>query len=347
MADQEALTLLLGEPKRWNDWRWNHPDKHIDFREVQLAGLDLRGRMLRGCNFYRANLAGVNLRDCHMQGGYFTECCFDGADLSGANLLEANLFKASLVRARCVAAKLVDANLSYANFQHATLVSALLNKSQMVGTNFSHADMTGVHIFGASVWLPNLEGAVQSNIVITDFNEPEIACDNVEIAQFLHLLLNNKKLRDVIDTVTSKVVLILGRFSASSLPLLNNLRDLLRSSGYVPVLFDFEKPANRDLTETVSTIAHLSRFIVADISEPRCVPHELASIAKNLLSVPIVPLLRNGEDPYGMFNDIARLPNLLAIHKYESASDIDILGLVAMAESKVKALRQDTSGGRA
>jgi hypothetical protein len=32
-------------------------------------------------------------------------------------------------------------------------------------------------------------------------------------AQFIHLLLHNEKLQRVIDTITSKVVLILGRFS--------------------------------------------------------------------------------------------------------------------------------------
>ena len=32
------------------------------------------------------------------------------------------------------------------------------------------------------------------------------------MAQFVYLLLNNAKIRDVIDTVTAKAVLILGRF---------------------------------------------------------------------------------------------------------------------------------------
>ena len=43
--------------------------------------------------------------------------------------------------------------------------------------------------------------------------DPRITSDNLEIAQFLYLLLNNRKIRDVSDTITSKVVLILGRFS--------------------------------------------------------------------------------------------------------------------------------------
>jgi hypothetical protein len=52
------------------------------------------------------------------------------------------------------------------------------------------------------------------NLIITATAEPDITVDNIEVAQFFYLMLNNKKIRDVIDTITSKVVLILGRFTA-------------------------------------------------------------------------------------------------------------------------------------
>jgi len=57
------------------------------------------------------------------------------------------------------------------------------------------------------------EGEIQKGLVITDVNEPPIQADNLEVAQFIYLLLNNHKIRIVIDTITSKVVLILGRFT--------------------------------------------------------------------------------------------------------------------------------------
>jgi len=56
------------------------------------------------------------------------------------------------------------------------------------------------------------------NLIITDDNEPTITVDNLEVAQFIYLLLNNQKIRDVIDTITSKVVLILGRVYANEHP---------------------------------------------------------------------------------------------------------------------------------
>jgi hypothetical protein len=53
-----------------------------------------------------------------------------------------------------------------------------------------------------------LTRAKQQDLVITRAGEPEITVDNIEVAQFVYPLLHNQKVRDVIDTITSKVVLI-------------------------------------------------------------------------------------------------------------------------------------------
>ena len=49
--------------------------------------------------------------------------------------------------------------------------------------------------------------------MITPEDQSAIQMDNLEVAQFVYLLLNNERIRHVIDTITSKVVLILGRFT--------------------------------------------------------------------------------------------------------------------------------------
>ena len=45
-----------------------------------------------------------------------------------------------------------------------------------------------------------------------------------ELAQFIYLLLNNARIREVIDTITSKTVLILGPFTPERKRTLNALR---------------------------------------------------------------------------------------------------------------------------
>ena len=74
-------------------------------------------------------------------------------------------------------------------------------------------------------------------------------------------MLNNEKIRDVINTIGEKGVLILGRFIEDRKAVLDAIRDKLRELGFVPMMFDFEKPSQRDFTETIKTLAGLSRFI--------------------------------------------------------------------------------------
>jgi hypothetical protein len=129
-------------------------------------------------------------------------------------------------------------------------------------------------------------------------------------------LLNKPKIRDIIDTVARKAVLILGRFTPERKAVLDALREALRTHGYVPILFDFDKPASRNVTETVRTLAHLSRFIVADLTDPSSVPYELAQVVPGL-AVPVQPILLTGKRAFSMFPDLSTTYHwVLPIHSY-------------------------------
>src|SRR2546423_15666036 len=104
-------------------------------------------------------------------------------------------------------------------------------------------------------------------MTITKTNTPTINDQSLTVAQFIYILLNNREIRNVTNAVTSKVVLILGRFTPERKQVLDAIREELGKQNYVPVLFDFEKPASRDFTETVNMLGHMSRFIVADLTD--------------------------------------------------------------------------------
>ncbi|QKQ25482.1 hypothetical protein [Candidatus Reidiella endopervernicosa] len=86
------------------------------------------------------------------------------------------------------------------------------------------------------------------------------------------------------------------------------------------MLFDFEVPATRDITETVITLATLSKFIVADLSDPRSIPQELTAIIPHLPSVPVQPILESSSEEYGMFEHFKKYQWVLPIVTYESGS---------------------------
>jgi hypothetical protein len=165
--------------------------------------------------------------------------------------------------------------------------------------------------------------------------------DNLEVAQFLYLLLYNERIRQVLDTITSKVVLILGRFTAERKAVLDAIRDSLRQRDYLPVLFDFDKPASRNITETVSTLAHMARFVIADITDAKSIPHELQRIVPDLPSVPVQPLLLASDYEYGMFEDFKYYPWVLEVYRYEDSHELLTsleAKIISPAEAKAREL---------
>jgi hypothetical protein len=117
-------------------------------------------------------------------------------------------------------------------------------------------------------------------------------------------------------------VLILGRFTPERKAVLDQLREELRQRDYLPVLFDFDRPVSRSFTETVSTLAHMARFIIADVSDPRSIPQELQRLVPDLPSVPVQLILQSGFNEYGMLEDFFDYPSVLRPHRYDDFDDL-------------------------
>jgi hypothetical protein len=179
-------------------------------------------------------------------------------------------------------------------------------------------------------------------ITSTATGEPAITVDNIEVAQFIYLLLHNEKIRDVIDTVTSKTVLILGRFTAERKAVLDALREELRKRNYLPILFDFEVPARRNITETVTLLARMARFIIVDLTDPSSIPQELQAIIPSV-RVPVQPLLLEGSSLYSMFKDFEDFHWVLPVYQYKKPEQLLAAlaeNVIAPAEGKAKALAE-------
>jgi hypothetical protein len=345
MADAEQLQILQRGVEHWNIWRREHPKVAIDLTQANLAAANLSDANFSEANLSCANLSGAKLQRTALIRAMLSPSNLSGADLSWADLYGVNLICADLTNAILYNAFLLRANLLEADLSGASLKGARLDESVFVRTNFSNANLEGCEVFGVSAWGLTLEGANQKNLRITPVNEPSITVDDLEVAQFIYLLLNNKKVRNVINTITTKSVLILGRFTPERKAVLDAIRDELRQQDYLPIIFDFDQPATRDLTETVSTLAHMPRFIIADITEPKSVPQELYAIVPHLV-VPVQPLLLASENEYSMFGDLRRRYHwVLPTHKYERNETLitELRGkVIAPAEAKVTELRAMT-----
>jgi uncharacterized protein YjbI with pentapeptide repeats len=317
-----------------------------DLPKANLVWADLRQADLSRADLYQANLSGADLRQACLLKAELSQADLSSADLTRAYLASANLSGANLTgvvlcEAHLRQASLCEANLTDAELYKADFVEAHLTRARVVGSNLEGANLTGCRVYGIAVWDVNLVQAIQSDLVISPPYEPVITVDNLEVAQFIYLLLHNEKIRQVIDTITSKAVLILGRFTPERKAVLDAIREELRRRNYLPILFDFEAPGSRDLTETISTLAHMARFVIADITEAKSIPQELERIVPGLPSVPVQPLLQISAGEYGMFEHFKRYPWVLETYQYESLEEV-IAALpdkvIAPAELKAKEL---------
>lgn len=357
MSKEKHVSILVGDGvATWNLWRKDEPAIRPDLSGANLFGADLTeadlsGADLSNANLMKADLSGVDLGEANLFGAKLAGATLSGANLFGADLTEADLTQAHLSQADLTQAHLIEANLTWAdfdkarltktnlsganlsgaNFSGAKLTGADLSRTICVQTKFSDANLTGCTIYGIAAWELDLHNAVQANLRITREDEPAITVDNLEVAQFLYLLLHNQQVRALLDTITSKVVLLLGRFGERK-PTLDALREALRhhTNGYIPVLFDFEPQRGKPVLETVKTLANLARFIIADLTDPRMIRSELTAIIPNVPTVPVQPIVQGNADIPTEFASWSLYRSFLPVYRY-----LDVPDLLASLTEKV------------
>jgi len=276
---------------------YDPPLDNYDFSYANLCQANLRGAQLRDANFHQAILA--------------------KADLSGAHLEGANFCRTDLYETK---------------FEKAWLTGANLQGVQLAKTNLRGAHLVDCKIYGMSAWDVRLDGDEQKRFIIRYQSggrrrakaEEKVEVEDLDLAAFTYLTLHNHNISRVFDTAARKWVLLLGRFSTRK-NVLEQLAEALRKRDLIPIIFDFPRPQQRDLVETLLLLAGLSAFVVVDITSPRSTPLELQAIASNY-GVPIVPIMKTGTKPFGMFSGLGKFRWILAPLEYDSPEQL-IAGL--------------------
>ena len=311
MGDAEQVSRLRRGVEAWNAWRSEHPTVRPD-----LAGEDLHCIELD-----RADLRGANLARSDLTHAFLTEADLGDADLTRATLVGTNFCLARLRGARLAGADLHRANFDRADLTSADLSGANLERTLLVGTIVSKATFSNCRVYGASVWDVDLSGvADQSRLRITQDDQlGRITVDNLQVAQFVYLLLHNRSIRDVIDTVASKGVLLIGRLSGPGGEILHVIRnELERKYQLLPIMFEFPPLAAQDTLRTVSTLAHLSRFVIADLTNAQSVLQELTMVVRELAMLPVQLLLAESAQMPPMGDSILVGQSVLPPYRYST-----------------------------
>jgi uncharacterized protein YjbI with pentapeptide repeats len=308
MTEDDPSRVLMQGVAAWNVWRSHNPAP-LTFSAphwydspgpggIQVKGknrLDFSGMNLSGASIYRAFAEGLNLRNALFEGSHFEEGDFSRADFRGATFHSTKFNKTILTGA---------------NLDGATFVNCNLNRVNLVGASFRVQEITETVVYGIAAWdLVTSDEMKQSKLVIEKTYELysdliqqgkiPMMVDDIELAQFVHYLNDHKKMRDTLNILNDKGVLLLGRFKDGGLERLYSIREWLQSRGYMAMIFDFARPDNLSLTETVVTMAGLSKFIIVDLSGAS-VPAELQAVVSQVKK----PVLVFGAR-YALFSDLA------------------------------------------
>jgi uncharacterized protein YjbI with pentapeptide repeats len=304
------------------DWNFSHTNlSGANFAGATLIQSNFAGANLLGARLYRANLYKANLQGAILNRANLDETILADANIGNASLIGTRMMMANLIRANLSGSDLHEAWLSGSTFSYADLTNTNLTKSQLdhailTNCNLSFANLTGSIVYGVAAWDVNTDETTEQDLIISQYGSPQITVDSIEIAQFIYLILNNIKIRNVIDRITSRVVLILGSFINERKLILDTIREELRKHNYIPILFDFEMPFSRDSAETVLLLAHMARFIIADLTSAKSVLLELQKIVPSLPSVPVQPIIAVNDSEPGMIDHLNQYPWFLQSFVY-------------------------------
>ena len=371
MANSSHVEILKAGPNEWNEWRTANPDVRpdlagSDFSRASLNGVNLSDANLRAAKFDRAMVCRADFTRADASGARFVGAVlrvstFDHARLDRANLSNAKLdgskFRhAGFQRATLKYASLRRCNLSNALLEDTSLREATVIESKLVGTtlrrvDLSHAvfndvvlegaELSHVRVYGISAWRPIIDaGTRQSDLIVSPDGEPEVRIDDLALAQLVDLIVRSADVRSVIHEFGRRAVLIVGRFSDDGFERIEAIRQTLKTLGLAPIVFDFPPLGNQTRTETVRVLAHLSRFIIADVTDPRCVPQELMAIIPHLPSVPVLPILQEDAPLWPMAESLAPYPWFLSILKFRDSEQLASLLPGGIADGPEAWLRQ-------
>ncbi len=329
--------------------------EHTNLQEATLREANLMDARCHLTDFRGATLQGANLFCAKL-----VMCDLSEGEMKAADFRQATCVRSSFAYANAQDAKFDDADLTMAIFLGADLTRAKLHGASLegallIGTDFKGAELWEAKTYGASVWnIVTDENTVQRDLPI---RSPDISddpamfvVDDIEVAQFLQLLRDHKKLGKIINALTDRLVLLLGPFKNGGKERLREAQAMLRSTKlniqeYWPVIFDFGQPHDRDLEEAVRLMVGLSRFVVADVGGPS-VGHELAATVK-AFHVPFAPIIQEHKKPYSLFSSLKREPHVLSLVKYRDTEDLlcKLSEIVRRAEEERARLRAQLENG--
>jgi len=160
MATPEALDLLNRGREKFNEWRNQNPDTHLDLANADLSGRDLSGYNLgaatdlNGANLTRATLKmtlapGARLLEARLNDAIMDGCDFSNSVLEKANLSGARITKCAFSNARLREARFSGAQIDSSRFDSSTCSNCDFDRAALEACSFLNAELNGAVLSNA------------------------------------------------------------------------------------------------------------------------------------------------------------------------------------------------------
>ena len=156
MTKEEMTALLWKGAAEWNAWRAENPDADLNFRALDLHGINLEGAELNRADFAQADLTDARFNGAQLHAASFRRGCllraqFKNAHLTGAyigrvyareaDFSNANLYQAHFHGSGTIKTNFTGAILSEAKFdENSTVHESIFTGALLVGTKFVPCD---------------------------------------------------------------------------------------------------------------------------------------------------------------------------------------------------------------
>lgn len=178
----------------------------------------------------------------------------------------------------------------------------------------------------SAVLFPRSEGSA------TRRRQHRVHAERARTIEGLAERLDGEGVSRMLSDIAARSVLILGRFTAQRKAILDAIRKALATPPrqYIPIVFDFEKPGDRTLIGSILRFSSVSRFVIADLSDPKSLPAELQAIVPQFVSLPVVPIIDATQREYPVADDILSRQSVTPVVPYR-----DEAHLIAILDAQI------------
>ena len=246
------------------------PDlRHANFNDLDLENANFCNVNMAKATLFRSDSNSIKVTnsiasDSRWNKSKLQHSLFENCDLNHSNFSNADLHDATFINCKMNHVYFRNANLTKSHFINCDLRHSNLNEVLIDEATFKN-----VKLYGASLWELKYNSLNANKIDLSRRGNQEIITDDIRFAPLIYLLEDNK-LVEIINTLKSNTVVILGADSQlEKKSLLEEIAKKSREFGYSPIIVkNLKEIDGESFTKKAIMYSLIAKFVIIENSYP-------------------------------------------------------------------------------